>query len=118
MCAIAQSLSAAQIAEVAAHYSAMDFPFAAQPFDAAAADRGAQLHELQCKRCHADAGTDPFDDAGILAGQRSEYLRHSLDEFRNGERPYPDKMDLKVDPLSAADIDALIAFWAREGGTH
>jgi cytochrome subunit of sulfide dehydrogenase len=118
MCAIVQALSDDQIAELATHYAALEFVFTDQPFDPVRADRGAQLHELTCKRCHADAGTDPWDDAGFLAGQRTAYLRQSLEEFRSGARPYPDKMQVKVEPLTDADIEALLDFWAREGSAR
>ena len=115
MCQAAAEMSEADIAEIATYFSVMEFVAAQQDFDAALADAGARIHTQRCKKCHADAGSDPWDDAGILAGQWTEYLRGSLEGFRTGVRPVDEKMLQKLEQLSDEDAEALLNYWAREG---
>lgn len=114
MCQIADALSEEEITALAEHYANLPFVPVEQPFDAAKAETGAALHERHCEKCHAAAGSDPFDDAGLLAGQHSEYLRQSLEHFMNGERDTDEKMLEKLDELSDEDIEALLDFWASK----
>lgn len=118
MCSIAADLSEEQIAELAAHYSALPFVPAEQPFDAANVAAGAEIHERHCEKCHAFAGSDPMDDSGLLAGQWTEYLRNSIEHFRAGERETDEKMLEKLEMLSESEIEALLDFYASETGKY
>lgn len=118
MCEEAQELSEDQIKELAAHYSAMDFVPAEQEYDTSLVEHGRQVHEFLCEKCHADAGTDTWDDAGILAGQWTPYLRNSMQEFLSGDRPPSEKMQAKLDELNEGDVEALLAYWAAEGNAR
>ena len=54
------------------------------------------------------------DEASILGGQWAGYLRDTFAEYRSGEREQPKKMAEKLDPLSDADIEALVHYYASQ----
>ncbi|WP_296755879.1 c-type cytochrome [Thioalkalivibrio sp.] len=114
-CAIVADWSEDTIVEVAAHYAEQPFQSADQSWDAARAEAGAAIHEDSCARCHADAGSDPADDAGILAGQWKPYLVRTMTDFREGRRMQPATMEREMQALSDADIEALAAYYASQG---
>lgn len=114
MCAAVSGLSDDDIDEIAAHFAGMDFVPAAQDFDAALATAGEAIHQRDCGVCHRDGGSSPDDDAGILAGQHSAYLEHTLAQHRTGEREMPAPMKTKVDALSDDDVKALINYYASQ----
>jgi cytochrome subunit of sulfide dehydrogenase len=114
MCSVAKDLSDAQIADLAAYYAAKPFSALKQPFDAAKAASGKAIHARDCKECHSAGGTDPSDDAGILAGQPLTWLRNTLTAFRKGDIDQPKKMKTVVSKLSDADIEALANYYASE----
>jgi cytochrome subunit of sulfide dehydrogenase len=114
-CALAADLSEGDIEVLAAHYAEQPFKAASQTVDAGQAAAGAAIHDASCARCHADAGSDPADDAGILAGQWKPYLVRALTDFREGRRDQPATMEREVAGLSDADIQALSAYYASQG---
>lgn len=114
MCDIAAALSDEEIEAIAAHYAALPYASAAQEFDATLAAAGEQLHDQHCNRCHADAGMDPEDEAGMLGGQWMGYLRTTFAEYASGERDQMDKMKEKMDLLSESDIEALLHYYASK----
>jgi len=114
-CAVVADWSEDTIAEVAAHYSEQPFQAADQTVDAGRAAAGAAIHEASCARCHADSGSDPADDAGILAGQWKPYLVRTMTDFREGRRMQPATMEREMQALSDADIEALAAYYASQG---
>jgi cytochrome subunit of sulfide dehydrogenase len=111
---IANDLSEADIEVLATFYAGQTFQPRQQKFDAALAEKGATIHENKCENCHSDQGSNADDDAAILAGQWSPYLRAQCHAFRSGEREPPKKMKKKIDALSDEDIDALINFYASQ----
>ena len=111
MCSVAGKLSDADVAALADYLSKKPFVRAKQSFDAAKAERGKQIHEAHCMKCHEDGGSSPDDDAGILAGQWMPYVRHTFEEFGSGKRPIPKKMKPKFDELTKDDIDALVNYF-------
>jgi len=114
MCSVAKDLSDAQIADLAAYYAAKPYGALKQPFDAAKAAAGKAIHARDCKECHSAGGTDPADDAGILAGQPLTWLKSVLEAFRKGDIEQPKKMKAVVSKLSDADIESLAHFYASE----
>jgi len=111
MCKIAKELSAPDIQQLSQHYAGKKFVRAKQKFDSVLAKKGAKLHERGCEKCHADNGSSPKDDSGILAGQWMPYLQEALADFRNGKRPIEKKMKPKIDKLDKADFDALVHYY-------
>ena len=74
MCAITKDLSDDQIEAIAEHYAALPFVPAQQEFDADFAASGKVIHDRDCSRCHSDGGSNPEDEASILAGQWMGYM--------------------------------------------
>ncbi len=114
MCAVAADLDDDQIEALAEHYSAKSFVAASQEFDAALAEQGAAIHKAECDRCHSDGGSNVEDEASILAGQWMPYLRQAFADYASGERPQDRKMQEKMDPLSADDVEALLNYYASQ----
>jgi len=114
MCAVAADLSDEMIDEIAAHYAALPFVAAKQEFDAGLAAAGKAVHEAECDRCHSEGGSNPEDEAGILAGQQMGYLMDTFAEYRAGEREQPQKMEEKVNALSDDDVKALAHYYASQ----
>lgn len=114
MCEIAAELDDEMIEKLAGHYAALPFVPAQQKFDAALAAKGQAIHERDCSRCHSDGGSNPDDEASILAGQWMGYLRVTFAHYAAGEREQLDKMKDKMDPLSDADVEALLHYYASQ----
>ena len=114
MCTVAKDLSDAQITDLAAYYSAKPYSAMKQPFDSAKAASGKAIHASACKDCHSSGGTDPSDDAGILAGQPLGWMKSALAEFRKGTIDQPKKMKAAMGKLSDADLEALANYYASE----
>lgn len=114
MCDIAAELSDEQIEALAEHYAALPFVPAKQEFDAALAEQGKAIHDRDCRRCHSDGGSNPEDEASILAGQWMGYLESTFAEYAAGDREQPGKMKDKMDALSAEDTKALIHYYASQ----
>jgi sulfide dehydrogenase cytochrome subunit len=114
MCQVAKGLSDDQIEALATHYAELPFAPAKQSFDAAKAAAGKAIHDRDCERCHVKGGADPGEDASILAGQWMGYLATTFKEYASGDRQQPEKMKQKMDPLSEADIQALLHYYASQ----
>jgi sulfide dehydrogenase cytochrome subunit len=114
MCVLVDSLTEDEIEEIAEYYAAKTFVAAKQEFDTGKVAAGREIHDRDCEKCHIDGGTNPEEDAGIIAGQWSDYLRQSFDAYVSGEREAVKKMKEKMAPLSEQDIDALVHFYASQ----
>ena len=114
MCEIAKTLSDEDIEALAEHYAALPFVPAAQEFDAALAAAGKAVHDSECSRCHTEGGSNPEDEASILAGQWMGYLENAFKEYAAGERDQPDKMKEKMDALSDDQVKALVHYYASQ----
>lgn len=112
MVSIVESLSESQIEQIAKYYSEIDFVRAEQPFDEVLAAKGKAIHQKGCESCHAEGGSDPFDEASILAGQQKGYLLATLQQFNQGKRSVDKKMDEAIKGLSADDLLALSEYYA------
>lgn len=114
MCAVAADLTDEQIEALAGRYAALPFVASDQPFDAALVEAGKAVHDKLCVRCHADGGTDPEDEASILGGQQTGYLRRTFEEYAAGEREQLDKMKEAMDALSEQEVEALLQYYASQ----
>ncbi|NOR40792.1 MAG: cytochrome c-553 [Gammaproteobacteria bacterium] len=112
MCSIAAELSDEDIEALSEHYENLSFVAAEQGFDSALADKGATIHERNCEKCHSEGGSLADDDAGILAGQWTPYLRSAFDQYISGERSMSKKMAEKMERVKPEDFDALLHFYA------
>lgn len=114
MCDAVADLGDDELDEVAAHYAGLTFVAAKQEFDAALAAAGKAVHDEQCDRCHSEGGSNPEDEAGILAGQWTGYLEATFAEYAAGDREQPKKMEEKLSALSADDVKALVHYYASQ----
>lgn len=114
MCEVAAKLSDEQIEAIAEHYAALPFVPAEQDFDAALAAAGKKIHDEACARCHSDGGSNPEDEASILAGQQMGYLETTFAEYASGERDQLDAMKEKMDALTDDDVKALLHYYASQ----
>lgn len=67
----------------------------------------------RCDRCHGVNGNSADPRLPALAAQRADYLEKVLNAYRTGERKSP-QMAAMSDGLSAADIENLAAYYARQ----
>jgi cytochrome c553 len=92
--------------------------FASAASAAGAADKPARLG--LCAACHGETGQAQMAGAPNLAGQRLDYLRAALAQYRDGRRDVS-LMRAAIGPLSAADLDALARWYSAQspatGGT-
>jgi len=109
---IARGLSDADVEALARYFSQRSFQPVRQAVDAELASRGAILHKQQCERCHTDNGAHPVEDAAILAGQWTPYLRLQFENILSGKRIVPRGMLRRVKKLDQDDIEALLNFYA------
>jgi sulfide dehydrogenase cytochrome subunit len=111
MCQEMKDLSDADIKQVSQHYAGKKFARVPQKFDPELAKKGKVIHNNDCEKCHSNDGTVASDDAGILAGQRVDYLTQTFEEYASGKRSMEKKMKPKIDKLKKPDFDALVNYY-------
>ena len=115
---IATGYTKEEIAQLADYYGGLPFVKAVQTFDSAQVKEGEKLHDKYCEKCHADGGTSAEDDAGVLAGQWTPWVKWSIDDFRAGHREMPKKMKKQMEKMlskeGTASIDALLNYYASQ----
>ncbi len=118
---IAKGYTDEEIERMAGHFAAQKFVPAKQKFDAAAAKKGAKLHDKYCGKCHEEGGKPiKGEDAEyhLLAGQWVPYLENAIADFREGRRQMPKKMKKKLDKLidkeGKVGLTAINAFYASQ----
>ena len=112
MCEQSKELSAGDIGQLAKLYASKKFVRASQKFDATLAQKGKAIHQANCEKCHANDGTDVKDDAGMLAGQWTPYLRTAIQELKSGKRKMEQKMQRPINSLDADAVEALLNYYA------
>ncbi|MBA2079458.1 c-type cytochrome [Rhodanobacter sp. PCA2] len=70
-----------------------------------------------CAACHGETGMAVMPGAPNLAGQRLDYLRQALKDYRDGRRDVP-VMRTAVGPLSAAELDALARWYSAQAAAQ
>lgn len=77
---------------------------------------GKQIHDKVCAACHGKDANTPIDPSyPRLAGQHKDYLFHSLQEYKNGNRKNA-IMGAQVQNLSKQDLRNLAAYYAQLPG--
>ncbi|GAB2585998.1 c-type cytochrome [Dyella jejuensis] len=66
-----------------------------------------------CAACHGETGMAQIPGAPNLAGQRLDYLRKALRDYRDGSRDVP-LMRAAIGPLSDADLDQLARWYSAQ----
>jgi len=118
MTRIAKGYSEEEIRLMADFFSRQAIVRQAQDYDGKQADRGRKLHKKYCNKCHEEGGSLAEDDAGILAGQWSPFLRFTLTDFFSGNRPMGDKKKQQLEKLvkqqGDAGVEQLIQYYASQ----
>ncbi|HEY2622606.1 MAG TPA: c-type cytochrome [Dyella sp.] len=81
------------------------------PAFAAAPARPARLG--LCAACHGETGMAQVPGAPNLAGQKLDYLREALKQYRDGRRNAP-LMLAAIGPISDADLDELARWYSAQ----
>lgn len=113
MCQVAEGLTSEDIRALGAHFGALPFRAADQPFDAGLAARGAGLHQEHCELCHEQGGS-VSDRGPRLAGQWQTYLRQALKFVPTGEHLVPPAMESVIVDLEEQDLAALMNYYASQ----
>lgn len=66
-----------------------------------------------CAACHGANGHASMPGAPNLAGQRLDYLREALKQYRDGRRDVP-VMRAAIGPVSAAELDHLARWYSAQ----
>jgi len=111
---IARGYTKEEIALMADFYAGKKYMSTNQKLDAAKVAAGGELYQKNCGKCHDENGALASDDSGILASQWLPYLQYSMEDFQADKRSMPKKMKKKVEKLSAAEIEALLQFFASQ----
>ncbi len=111
MCKIVKKLNDEEIKAIADYFSQQRFIRADQTFDPALAQKGKEIHDKYCEKCHSEGGTLAEDDAGMPAGQWMPYLRQAIKAFMSGKRPIPKKMQRRLEKVHAEDVEALVNYY-------
>jgi sulfide dehydrogenase cytochrome subunit len=112
---IAKRLSEKDVRDLADYFSKRPFKPAEQSVNAELAARGEVIHKRWCERCHTDNGAHPVEDAAILAGQWTPYLRRQFGNFLSGKRMVPRTMLRRIKEMTKDDIEAVLNFYASKG---
>ena len=70
-----------------------------------------------CAACHGANGEAAMPGVPNLAGQRLDYLRDALAQYRDGRRDVP-VMRTAIGAVSAADLDALARWYSAQPTTR
>jgi sulfide dehydrogenase cytochrome subunit len=111
MCELARELSEDDIDQLAQYYAELKPVRVQQAFDSALAARGAELHSSKCEECHGKEGGSPQNSAGVLGGQRMDYLREQIGFIKDGRRQASKKMRNRLDRLTPDEIEALVNYF-------
>jgi sulfide dehydrogenase cytochrome subunit len=112
MCQIAKELDGKDADRIAEHFAAQKFVMTQQNFDPALADKGKAIFVKNCNKCHSIEGAFANDDAGILPGQKTDYVSRQLEQFSAGKRPMFAKMKARYEKLEKTDLDAVVQYLA------
>lgn len=112
---IARGYTDEELEKMAEYFHKQEFAPAKQEFDQALVEKGGELHEKYCEKCHIEGGkpVPEEEDYYILAGQWTPYLKYAMTDFREERREIPKKMKSKLESMLESDgEDSLAALWA------
>lgn len=66
-----------------------------------------------CAACHGETGMAQIPGAPNLAGQKLDYLREALRQYRDGRRNVP-LMRAAIGPMSDADLEELARWYSAQ----
>lgn len=107
-----------QMADIAAYLQGLPSPPDNGRGPGSAIDRGRQLYEEDCTRCHGDQGEGNRDRLyPRVSSQHYNYLLRQMVQIRDGIRRNANpKMVKVIKPYSDQDLDAVADYMSRLGG--
>lgn len=111
MSRIAKGYTDTQIERMADYLSVLPYKSAKQTTDTALVARGKDVHESNCKFCHAGTGNDAGFTKTLLDGQWSTYLHATLEDYYAGRSSnMPEEMGKQLKGLKTSfGEDVLLA---------
>lgn len=111
MQAQAASMTDQEMQDLAAYFSSVaNETVAAGGTETAGIDAAAT-----CVACHGQNGISVSPNWPTLAGQYEDYLRHALNQYRDGTRKNPVMAQMAA-PLTDADVEVLVRYYASLEG--
>jgi cytochrome c553 len=111
MQAQAASMTDQEMQDLAAYFSSIaNETVAAGGTETAGIDAAAT-----CVACHGQNGISVSPNWPTLAGQYEDYLRHALNQYRDGTRKNPVMAQMAA-PLTDADVEVLVRYYASLEG--
>lgn len=111
MQAQAASITDQEMQDLAAYFSSVaNETVAAGGTETAGIDAAAT-----CVACHGQNGISVSPNWPTLAGQYEDYLRHALNQYRDGTRKNPVMAQMAA-PLTDADVEVLVRYYASLEG--
>lgn len=112
---LAKGYSDPEIAAMAKYFASKPFVRTEQKVDPALLEMGRTAYNKTCKKCHADSGRDAAEPQyPILAGQWLETMQIAIADINSGRRKVDDKFKAKLDELNAAQVEAVLHFFASQ----
>jgi len=111
---IADTLNEDQIIKAAEFFESQTYVPAKQKFDASLVETGKKIHTDKCEKCHREGGKGREEDAAILAGQWTPYLRSAFKHIMNETRDVDVRMTKKVEKLGDEEWEALLNYYASQ----
>ena len=110
------TLSGEQIDGLAAFYEKQTFKPREQKFEEKKANKGKELHDKYCEKCHEDAGRITENNYGFLAGQWTPYLKKVIQDYLDKKRNAPPMMITKLKKMNEThgkeSVDLLLHYYA------
>ncbi len=114
---IAKAYSTKEIEAMSVYFSIQPFGRPLQETNPDKVALGQAVHKRKCSRCHLHDGWDTSEeDSPLLAGQKLAFLRRNMDDILAGKRIVGINMKAALMESSAAEIDAVLHFYASQHG--
>jgi sulfide dehydrogenase cytochrome subunit len=111
MCEIVKRISEREIEQMSEYFSNQEFVRSQQIYDVELARKGEEIHISKCDECHSKAGGSPSDNAGLLGGQKMDYLREQIKFVRDGRRFTSKKMRLRLEALGEDEMESVVHYY-------
>lgn len=113
---IAKGYKSSQLQRMALFFGSQPWAGRQGDVDIVLAQRGKELHNEYCEKCHKQNGHFQDKETPPLAGQARGYLRYQMADYRVAATamPQPPLMQERLENLSEEDLVALSEFYASE----
>ena len=115
---LAKGYSSVEIAQMGEYFAKQkSISASGQAADAGKAEKGAELHEKYCEKCHTESGTVADDDSGFLKGQWKSYLTAQMMDYQSDSRKATKKMKKQLKKMhkkhGVEGMEALVEYYSK-----